>query len=164
MVQTTPFLQALAVVAQAPPIVPYISSNTLAVRQVNTTDLPSQCQTTCQVINTISDCGSTLSCICVSSIGTQLQTCMNCLVAADPTVSIDANSAIESWNEACGGSLSLTSGSTSSSTATASSSTSTASSSSSNPFINKTGGAVNMKAATVAFGLVVAIACGIIIL
>ncbi|KAG2144424.1 uncharacterized protein EDB93DRAFT_1153461 [Suillus bovinus] len=108
MVQITSLLwQVLVTVAQAPPVARNGSPNALAVRQVNTSDLPSQCQSTCQVINTISDCANSLSCICVSSIGTQLQSCMDCLVVAEPSASIDANSAIDSWNEACGGSLTV---------------------------------------------------------
>ncbi|KAG1880895.1 hypothetical protein F4604DRAFT_1748643 [Suillus subluteus] len=167
MVQITPLLQVLATVAQAPPFVRDVSPNALAVRQVDTSDLPSQCQSTCQVINTMTNCGSSLSCICASSLGTQLQTCMDCVVAAEPSASTDADSAIESWNEACGGSLTLTSGSTSTSTTATKSSTATtatSSSSSSNPFISKTGDAVGTKTAIGALGLVVAIACGIIIL
>ncbi|KAG1758216.1 hypothetical protein EDD22DRAFT_214551 [Suillus occidentalis] len=109
MVQITPLLQLLVAVAQAPPasVARDVSPNALAVRQVNTSDLPSQCQTSCQVVNTISDCGSSLSCICASTIGTQLQSCMSCLVSAEPSASTDANSAISSWNEACGGSLTV---------------------------------------------------------
>lgn len=170
MVQITPLLQLLVAVAQAPPasVARDVSPNALAVRQVNTSDLPSQCQTKCQVVNTISDCGTSLSCICASSIGTQLQSCMSCLVAAEPSASTDANSAIDSWNEACGGSLTLTGGSTSTSTTAASSSTSAASSTAtsggSSPGITKTGNAVGMKTAIGALGLVVSIACGIIIL
>ncbi|KAG2037089.1 hypothetical protein BDR03DRAFT_1011010 [Suillus americanus] len=168
MVQITPLLQVLAAVAHAPPFVRDVSPNTLAVRQVDTSDLPSQCQSTCQVVNTMTtspqNCGTSLSCICVSSLGTQLQTCMDCVVAAEPDTSTDANSAIESWNEACGGSLTLTSGSTSTSTTATKSSTAATSSSSSNPFTSKTGDAVGMKTAIGALGLVVAVACGIIIL
>ncbi|KAG2346230.1 hypothetical protein BDR05DRAFT_71032 [Suillus weaverae] len=146
----------------APPVVRNVSPNALAVRQVNTSDLPSQCQNTCQVVNTMTNCGTSLSCICVSSLGTQLQTCMDCLVAAEPSVSTSANSAIDSWNQACGGSLTLTSGSTSTSTTAASSSTATSSGNS--PLTSKTGDAVGMKAVTGALGLVFAIACGIFIL
>jgi hypothetical protein len=74
MVQITPLLQLLVAVAQgkfrladiyhftdmpplrlAPPasVARDVSPNALAVRQVNTSDLPSQCQNTCQVVNTI---------------------------------------------------------------------------------------------------------------
>ncbi|KAG1897849.1 uncharacterized protein F5891DRAFT_1046419 [Suillus fuscotomentosus] len=166
MVQIAPLLlQVLVAVAQAPPVARNVYSNALAVRQVNTSDLPSQCQSTCQVINTISDCDNSLSCICGSSIGTQLQTCMDCLVTAEPSASTDADSAIDGWNEACGGSLTLASGQTSTSTSAAKSSTATGSSSSSgsSPFVTKTGDAMSMKAIG-ALGLVVSIACGIIIL
>ncbi|KIK32080.1 hypothetical protein CY34DRAFT_19311 [Suillus luteus UH-Slu-Lm8-n1] len=169
MVQITPLLQLLAAVAQAPPasVVRDVSPNALAVRQVNTSDLPSQCQNTCQVVNTITNCGSSLSCVCASTIGTQLQSCMSCLVSAEPSASTDANSAMNSWDEACGGSLTLTSGSTSTSTTATSSSTATSStttSGGSGPGIAKTGNAVGMKTAIGALGLVVSIACGIIIL
>ncbi|KAG1824811.1 uncharacterized protein BJ212DRAFT_1322545 [Suillus subaureus] len=113
----------------------------------------------------MTNCGTSLSCICASSIGTELQSCMNCIVAAEPSDSTEANSAIESWNEACGGSLTLTSGSTSTSTTTSKGSTATTTSSgSSSPFTSKTGDAVGMKTAIGALGLVVAIACGIMIL
>ncbi|KAG1869293.1 hypothetical protein C8R48DRAFT_771444 [Suillus tomentosus] len=165
MVQITPLLwQVLVTAAQAPPVARNVHPNALVVRQVNTSDLPSQCQSTCQVINTISDCDNSLSCICVSSIGTQLQTCMDCLVTAEPSASTDAESAIEGWNEACGGSLTLASGQTSTSTSAAKSSTATGSSSSgSSPFVTKTGDAMSMKAIG-ALGLVISITCGIIIL
>lgn len=176
MVQITPLLQLLVAVAQAPPasVARDVPPNALAVRQVNTSDLPSQCQTTCQVVNTISDCGSSLSCVCASTIGTELQSCMSCLVSVEPSASTDANSAISSWNEACGGSLTLTGGSTStsstatsshSSAATSSTATSTSTTSGvSGPGIAKTGNAVGMKTTIGALGLIVSIACGIIIL
>ncbi|KAG1743866.1 hypothetical protein EDB19DRAFT_1697536 [Suillus lakei] len=143
----------------APPVARNIYPNALAVRQLDTSDLPSQCQSTCQVMNTITNCGSSLSCICVSSLGTQLQTCMNCLIAAEPSVSTDANSAMDAWDEACGASLTLNSGSTSTSA-----SGSTATSSGSIPVTGGTGNALGMKAATGIFGLVVVVACGFIIL
>ncbi|KAG0694623.1 hypothetical protein DFH29DRAFT_959327 [Suillus ampliporus] len=179
MVQITPLLQALAIASQAYPAARDVSPRALAVRQVDTSDLPSQCQSSCQVINTITDCGSTLSCICVSSVGTDLQSCMNCLVAAEPSVETDAQSAIDNWNVACGGSLTLTDGSStitasgsastqSSSASTKSSSTSTkttstSSTSSSNPLVGN-GGVVGINAATGAIGLAIAIACGILVL
>ncbi|KAG0694621.1 hypothetical protein DFH29DRAFT_959312 [Suillus ampliporus] len=152
MVQITPLLQALAVVAQASPAAHDVSPNALAVRQISTSGLPSQCQSSCQVVNTITNCGTSVSCVCASSVGPDLQSCMNCLVAADPAVQTDAQSVIDSWNEGCGGSLSLNGGS---STTTASSSASAETTSS---------GVVGMKAATGAIGLAVIIACSILIL
>ncbi|KAG1796450.1 uncharacterized protein HD556DRAFT_1441749 [Suillus plorans] len=144
MVQITPLLwQVLVTVAQAPPVARNVQANALAVRQ---------------------DCDNSLSCICVSTIGTQLQTCMDCLVTAEPSASTDADSAIDSWNEACGGSLTLPSGQTSTSTSAAKSSTATGSSSGSSPFVTKTGDAMSIKTAIGALGLIVSIACGIIIL
>ncbi|KAJ8594200.1 hypothetical protein M405DRAFT_858323 [Rhizopogon salebrosus TDB-379] len=180
MVQITPLLNALAAVAHVYPVARDASPNSLAVRQVDTSDLPAQCQTSCQVINTMTNCGSSLSCICATSIGSQLQSCMSCLTEAEPSVQSDAQSSISSWNEACNGDLTLSGGSASSSTglssgssttslgisatATSGSTTATSSSSSSNPLGGKTGGALGMKAVTGAFGVAVAIACGVLIL
>ncbi|KAG2355824.1 hypothetical protein BDR07DRAFT_1492698 [Suillus spraguei] len=156
MVQIAPLLHFLATVAQAPPVARNVSPNTLAVRQVTTSDLPSQCQTTCQVINTMNDCGTSLSCICVSSIGTQLQSCLDCIVAAEPSSLSDADTAINSWNKPAMEISLLRSTST---TSTSSTATST-----SNPFVTKTGDAVGMKTAIGALGLAVAIACSVIVL
>ncbi|KAG2071195.1 hypothetical protein BDR04DRAFT_515686 [Suillus decipiens] len=163
MVQIAPLFHFLATVAQAPPVARNVSPNTLAVRQVNTSDLPSQCQTTCQVINTMTDCGTSLSCICVSSIGTQLQSCLDCLVAAEPSALSDADTAINNWDQACGGDFTVTLSSSTSTTSESSTATSTGSSSS-NPFVTKTGDAVGMKTAIGALGLTVAIACSVIVL
>ena len=53
------------------------------------------------------DCSSSLTCICTSTIGSELQSCMSCLTEADPSVETDAQSSLDSWNQACGGSLSV---------------------------------------------------------
>jgi hypothetical protein len=142
MVQIAPLLQVLAAAAQGkfrptdtyqltdiylrlvPPVARSVSPNALAARQVSTSQLPSQCQSTCQVVNTINvstpetqasdiaqtsskNCNSDLSCICGSSIGTQLETCLNCVVLAEPDANSEAQSVIESWNEACNGTLTV---------------------------------------------------------
>ncbi|KAG2131143.1 hypothetical protein BD769DRAFT_1386829 [Suillus cothurnatus] len=167
MVQIAPLLQVLAAAAQVPPVARSVSPNALAARQVSTSQLPSQCQSTCQVVNTINtsskNCSSDLSCICGSSIGTQLETCLNCVVLAEPDANSEAQSVIESWNEACNGTLTLSSGSTSTSTTAKGSTATSSSSSTSNPFVSKTGDAVGVRGAIGALGLVVAIACGAII-
>lgn len=163
MVQIAPLLQVLAAAAQVPPVARSVSPNALAARQVSTSQLPSQCQSTCQVVNTINNCNSDLSCICGSSIGTQLETCLNCVVLAEPDANSEAQSVIESWNEACNGTLTLSSGSTSTSTTAKGSTATSSSSSTSNPFVSKTGDAVGVRGAIGALGLVVAIACGAII-
>lgn len=107
-----------------------------------------------------SSCDTSLSCLCASSISSELQTCMSCLVEAEPTVESSAQSALSSYNDACGTSLSLSSsggsssgsGSSSVSTATtaAAASASTGSSSSSSPF-TKSGGALGLKATAGSF-------------
>ncbi|OAX38227.1 hypothetical protein K503DRAFT_866294 [Rhizopogon vinicolor AM-OR11-026] len=180
MVLIAPLFNALAAVAHVSPVARDASPNALAARQVDTGSLPAQCQTSCQVVNTMTNCDSSLSCICTSSIGSQLQSCMSCLTETEPSVQSDAQSSLDSWNEACGGTLSLSGGSTSptstssgsglatlassSTTTTSSTTTASSSSSSSNPFSGSTGGAVGMRTITGAFGLAVAIACGILIL
>ncbi|KAH7915763.1 hypothetical protein BJ138DRAFT_1176223 [Hygrophoropsis aurantiaca] len=113
MVQIAPFLQALSVVSQVAPNASPAGSNGLAARQSSGFDpssLPPQCQSPCQVINTMQSCSSSLSCLCASSIGTNLAACMNCMAAATLSVASQAQSALDSWNEACSGSLSVSAG------------------------------------------------------
>ncbi|KAG1734911.1 uncharacterized protein EDB91DRAFT_576255 [Suillus paluster] len=179
MVQITPLLQVLVAAAQAAPLARDVSPNALAIRQDSTSELPSQCQSICQVVDTITTCSTTVSCICASAIGPELQSCLVCVVAAEPSTQTEAQSALDSWNEACGGSLTLTSGnstvtasgsstvttggsSTTSASSTTSTKTTSTSSSGSSPLVG--GGVVGMKAATGAFSLAVAIVCGILIL
>ncbi|KAF9221192.1 hypothetical protein BS17DRAFT_284180 [Gyrodon lividus] len=106
MVQITPLLHALSAAAQiaprdAPP-------TALVARQTfDPSSLPPACQSPCGVINTMTNCGSSISCLCASSVGSELQQCMSCLVSSEPTVQSDAQSAIDSWNQACGGSLTV---------------------------------------------------------
>jgi hypothetical protein len=48
-----------------------------------------------------------LTCMCASSIGSQLQSCMICVTKAEPSVQSEAQSSLDSWNEACSGNLSV---------------------------------------------------------
>lgn len=50
-----------------------------------------------------------LSCMCTGTIGSELQQCMSCIVSADSAVQSEAQSSIDSWNEACNGNLSVSS-------------------------------------------------------
>ncbi|KAN0078068.1 hypothetical protein V8E55_010125 [Tylopilus felleus] len=165
MVQIAPLLQAMSVTSRFTPT--DSTSNGLAVRQsFNPGDLPPACQSSCQVINTMENCDSStqaLSCICASSIGSQLQQCMNCLVSNVPSVQSEAQSALDSWNQECGGKLSLTGGSTGGSSGGSSSGTvpaptgGSSSSSSGSPF-GKSGGAVGLAACSLAACIVAAFA------
>ncbi|KAI6039409.1 hypothetical protein EDC04DRAFT_2685925 [Pisolithus marmoratus] len=160
MVGTLPFLHALAVVGTLSHANREVS-NALASRQssFDPSDLPSQCQSPCQVISTMSSssCDTSLTCLCASSIASELQTCMTCLVEAEPTVESSAQSALSSYNQACGTSLSLSTSSgsgSSSATTTAAGSSSTGSSST----FGKTGSALGLKVTTGGFVVGVAAA------
>ncbi|KIJ19601.1 hypothetical protein PAXINDRAFT_96882 [Paxillus involutus ATCC 200175] len=186
MVQILPLLQALSAVVQVTPNDQ--SHNDLVVRQISTTDLPPACQAPCNVINTITVCGDSISCICASSIGPVLQQCLNCLVAAAPSVYGEAQTSINDWNEACGGHLTvrrsslsfvvkstnislalerqLSGGSSSSgTTSTSTPSTSTPSSGGSAPgTAPKLGSATDLKTAGVFVGIVTAFVGGLMVL
>ena len=54
----------------------------------------------------LQNCAS-LSCTCETGNGSELQQCMTCLVDAEPTVQSTAQSALDSWNEACNGDLTV---------------------------------------------------------
>ncbi|KAF9221200.1 hypothetical protein BS17DRAFT_285250 [Gyrodon lividus] len=106
MVQIVPLLHALSAVAQVTP--QDVSPDCFVVRQIyNPSSLPPACQSPCDVTNTIYDCDLDLFCICGYSVGSELQQCMRCLVSADPTVQGAAQTDLDEWNEACGGSLSV---------------------------------------------------------
>ncbi|EGN97562.1 hypothetical protein SERLA73DRAFT_184315 [Serpula lacrymans var. lacrymans S7.3] len=64
--------------------------------------LPQACQSPCQVINTMTGCADT-TCLCTTSVGSNLESCMDCLVSSVPSVQPDAQSALDSFNEACAG-------------------------------------------------------------
>ncbi|KAF9244481.1 hypothetical protein BU15DRAFT_71466 [Melanogaster broomeanus] len=126
MVQIAPLLNfALSTAAQIR--AGNTSPNGLVVRQAfDPSSLPTACQDPCNVINTMTDCGSSTSCICASTVGSELQQCMSCLVSADPDVQSSAQGAIDSWNELCGGSLTISGGSSSGSTPSAAPASATA--------------------------------------
>ncbi|KAN0078066.1 hypothetical protein V8E55_010123 [Tylopilus felleus] len=93
----------------------FTPTDSIAVRQsFNLDNPPVACQSSCQVLDTIDKCPQNqfASCYCASSIGSQLQQCMNCFVGNLPSVQSDAQSVLNGWNQDCGGELSLTSGST----------------------------------------------------
>ncbi|KIJ19612.1 hypothetical protein PAXINDRAFT_96892 [Paxillus involutus ATCC 200175] len=189
MVQITPLLYALsAAYSQVTPR--DVSPNSLVVRQTfDPSSLPTACQSPCEVINTMTNCGSSISCICATTVGSELQQCMSCLVSADPSVQSSALSALDSWNQACGGTLSLTGGSSSggsttsggssggstggstggtgvttssASTPTTSSSSTTGGSTSTNPLTK--GGAMGLKAAGVTVGIAAAFVGALMVL
>ncbi|EIW78095.1 hypothetical protein CONPUDRAFT_75818 [Coniophora puteana RWD-64-598 SS2] len=163
MVQFTPLIVALGAAAYgalslasaAYPV------NEHFARQLSTGDLPSQCQSPCGVINSIT-------------------TCLNCLASADPTVAEEASSAIDTFNQGCAGqgagsltapaggssptSTAPSSGSSSGSSSGGSSSSgdssgSSGSGSSSNPLGGKTGGASGLVATS---GLAVVVAVAVV--
>ncbi|KAG9312446.1 hypothetical protein JVU11DRAFT_6830 [Chiua virens] len=164
MVQISPLLYVIPVISHAS-----LSSSTpggsgLAVRQSpgnDTGDLPPACQSSCEVINTLSNCATT-SCKCTTSIGSQFQDCANCLVSSTPSVESSAQSAIDNWNQACNGNLKLSgsSGSSSSGSNSGSSTTNANSPSSTGLGATKSGGALgtgNMAACVVVlFGIATA--------
>ncbi|KIL00161.1 hypothetical protein PAXRUDRAFT_821954 [Paxillus rubicundulus Ve08.2h10] len=179
MVQITPLLYALSVASQVAPR--DTSPNGLVVRQTfDPSSLPAACQAPCEVINTMTNCGSSITCICATAVGTELQQCMSCLASAEPSAASEAQSALDSWNEACGGTFSLSGGSTSGGSTTTggasggssggtgatttsastptTSSTTTGGSSSTNPLGSgtNTGGAMGLKAAGVTVGIAAA--------
>ncbi|KIL00170.1 hypothetical protein PAXRUDRAFT_821964 [Paxillus rubicundulus Ve08.2h10] len=166
MVQILPLLQALSAAVQVTPSDQ--SHNDLVVRQISTSGLPAACQTPCNVINTITNCGDNISCICTSSVGSELQQCLNCLVAADPSVDGQAQAVINTWNEACGGSLTLSGGSSSSGTPSTSSPSSgglTSGSGGSAPgTAPKLGSATGLKTADIFVGIVTAFVGGFVVL
>ncbi|KAN0078062.1 hypothetical protein V8E55_010119 [Tylopilus felleus] len=105
MVQIAPLLQAMSVTSLTPTD---STSNGLAVRQsVDFGDPPVACQSSCQVVNTMGNCDENTTCICASSLGSQLQQCMNCFVSNLPSVQSEAQSVLDSWNQDCGGELSV---------------------------------------------------------
>ncbi|KIJ57831.1 hypothetical protein HYDPIDRAFT_120293 [Hydnomerulius pinastri MD-312] len=57
---------------------------TFEVDLINPSDVPSQCQSTCNPVVTVSNTCSLASC-CTNTIGSEAETCANCIVAADPT-------------------------------------------------------------------------------
>ncbi|KAN0078065.1 hypothetical protein V8E55_010122 [Tylopilus felleus] len=112
MVQIAPLLQAMSVASRFIPT--DSNSNDLAVRQsFDPIDPPVACQSSCQVVNTLDNCNESTTCICASSLGSQLQQCMNCFVSNVPSVQIEAQNVLDDWNQECGGELFLTSGSAS---------------------------------------------------
>ncbi|KAL4062437.1 hypothetical protein V8B97DRAFT_1891925, partial [Scleroderma yunnanense] len=110
MVGILPLVSTLAVIGQLHNARSDVS-NALGARQTgfDPSQLPSQCQSPCGVISEMSSstCETDLSCICSSSISSGLETCMTCLVKAEPSVETSASQALQSYNEACGTSLAL---------------------------------------------------------
>ncbi|KAI5986715.1 hypothetical protein EDC04DRAFT_2824220 [Pisolithus marmoratus] len=151
MVGALPLLHALAVVETLRHANGDVS-NALVPRQssFDPSDLPSQCQSPCQVISTMSSssCDTSLTCLCASSIASELQTCMTCLAQAEPSVETSAQSALSSYNEACGTSLSL---GTSSGSGGSSATTTAAGSSSTGNAFGKAGSALGLKVTTGGF-------------
>ncbi|KIM60991.1 hypothetical protein SCLCIDRAFT_26166 [Scleroderma citrinum Foug A] len=168
MVATLPLISTFAVIGQLHNAQRDVS-NALGARQTgfDPSQLPSQCQSSCSVITQMSSasCETDLSCLCSSSISSGLQSCMTCLVKAEPSVESSASGALTSYNEACGTSLSIgsssggssggsSSGGSSSASASSPSSTSTSggsssgssgSSGSSSPLASKSGDAVGLR-------------------
>jgi len=128
---------------QAAALTPAESIEALARRQstsgIDPSEFPSKCQSGCtSILNTIEACTG-LSCICTSSNLNGIQSCINCVVATDPsTLQSVGQSVLDTYNTDCAGEGvgSLTLGSA---TGTGSSSPSSTGSSSSG--IKKTGAA-----------------------
>ncbi|KAL4072117.1 hypothetical protein J3A83DRAFT_2976199 [Scleroderma citrinum] len=80
--------------------------NALAARQssYDPSGLPAVCQSACGVITDMTmSCSADLACLCSHSI----QTCMTCIARYEPSSTTDAQSALESYNQACGTSLTV---------------------------------------------------------
>ena len=63
-------------------------------------------------LNPVQNCDSSIqfaSCFCASSIGSQLQQCMDCIVSNAPSVQSEAQAELDSWNQECSGKLSVSS-------------------------------------------------------
>ncbi|KAF8435491.1 hypothetical protein L210DRAFT_3694919 [Boletus edulis BED1] len=142
MVQIAPLLSAISVFSRstsANPADP--NSNALVARQgINT---PSACQSPCQVLATMANCGGDLSCVCAASVGNQLVQCLDCVVNVDSALQSTAQASISGWNEGCNGTLTLSSGSSSSSSSSSGS---------------QSGGAIALTAGSVAVCVVAVVA------
>jgi len=126
MVGVAPFIAAVAAISAQTSQINNNNSPAHAVARQTTgfdpSNLPPACQSPCLVINTMTNCATSLSCLCTSTIGNNLQTCMDCLVTVVPSVQVDAQSALDAFNEGCAGtgvsSLTLSSGLATSTAAT----------------------------------------------
>ncbi|KAH7921309.1 hypothetical protein BV22DRAFT_1132365 [Leucogyrophana mollusca] len=180
MVQITPLLLALVAAAQAVPNAATVGTNALAGRQSggignDPSFWPSQCRSICQVIITMQNCDGDLSCLCTSSMGSQLNSCLNCFSSADPSVKDTAQSILEDYQDECSSGSSGSSGGSSGSSGGSSGSSGGSSGSSGgssqnggsgggNPFGGK-GGATGLKAAFgMAVGLAFSVVCSLFIL
>ncbi|KAH7927035.1 hypothetical protein BV22DRAFT_311056 [Leucogyrophana mollusca] len=114
MVQITPLLQALAVIAQVVYGAHPAGVNALAGRQTSGSDPSdsnpfSQCST-CGVLETIANCGNATdlhSCLCASGNGQNLATCESCLVSMGYDDASSAQDTVDGWNQDCGGNYQL---------------------------------------------------------
>ncbi|EIW81416.1 hypothetical protein CONPUDRAFT_90354 [Coniophora puteana RWD-64-598 SS2] len=70
--------------------------------QIGVTNIPDQCQSTCNFVGSLSDCGTNASCFCSSNVTNNFQSCMNCIAAANSSLESEVSAAVSGYNDGCG--------------------------------------------------------------